>query len=447
MRRSNPWWAAQPPPGTTPEVCRQEPPIASACGMALLVLPRGHAQQAPPTKEDTFCTRLTGCHQGDEGSEAMNTRRFLIALTLLAVGIAAPAWSQEVHFEDAGTCDASKAHCVSAIVFTSTRDYPPAYPAGLGEIYLMVMNDQGEVVTTVEPNPIRLADNLAGEALPALSPDGKKIVFDSNRLRAAGEPVNTSDLFLMNTDGTEQTHLIRGSSASWSPDSKYIAFHRSASGTGLPIRPDPGAPTTDSDIFIGNVDDLLALGTPPTNITDTPNDIEEDADWSPDGRRIVYPRHPANELPPAQPFNYPSKEIYVLDLETRVATRVTQNELEERAPVWSPDGTRIAFMRRTEIDGPSFEVYVMNANGTGQTRLTENPFFDATPTWSPDGTKIVVGRAVPPIPPGRQQLFTMTLNEDGTKVVHDAALVDPFPPGGSSGAHWGVLRIGGRDPK
>jgi len=27
-------------------------------------------------------------------------------------------------------------------------------------------------------------------------------VFDSNRLRAAGEPFNTSDLFLMNTDGT-----------------------------------------------------------------------------------------------------------------------------------------------------------------------------------------------------------------------------------------------------
>ena len=88
-----------------------------------------------------------------------------------------------------------------------------------------------------------------------LSPDGKKFVFDSNRLRDQTDPINTSDLFVMATDGTEQTHLIRGSSASWAPDSKHITFHRSASGTGLPIRTDPGAPTTDSDIFILNVDD------------------------------------------------------------------------------------------------------------------------------------------------------------------------------------------------
>ena len=54
-------------------------------------------------------------------------------------------------------------------------------------------------------------------------------------------PINTSDLFVMNTKGDEQMFLIRGSSATWSPDSKNIAFHALASGHGLPIKPDPSA--------------------------------------------------------------------------------------------------------------------------------------------------------------------------------------------------------------
>ena len=45
----------------------------------------------------------------------------------------------------------------------------------------------------------------------------------------------------MNTKGDEQMFLIRGSSATWSPDSKNIAFHALASGHGLPIKPDPSA--------------------------------------------------------------------------------------------------------------------------------------------------------------------------------------------------------------
>ena len=44
----------------------------------------------------------------------------------------------------------------------------------------------------------------------------------------------------------------------WSPDSKNMAYHASASGIGVPINGQPGAATSDSDIFVINVDDVLA---------------------------------------------------------------------------------------------------------------------------------------------------------------------------------------------
>ena len=92
----------------------------------------------------------------------------------------------------------------------------------------------------------------------------------------------------MASDGTEQTYLTRGSSASWAPDSKHITFHASASGTGVPIRMDPGAPPSDSDIFILNVDDAAIGQQAPINITNSEMLIEDDPHWSPDGQSIVY---------------------------------------------------------------------------------------------------------------------------------------------------------------
>jgi hypothetical protein len=51
---------------------------------------------------------------------------------------------------------------------------------------------------------------------------------------------------------------------------------------------------------------------------------------------------------------------------------------------------RIAFV--SDRDGNT-EIYVMNADGTGQTRLTKDPGSDWSPVWSPDGTKIAFSRA------------------------------------------------------
>jgi len=308
---------------------------------------------------------------------------------------------------------------VSTIAFMSSRDDPtnPFPVVEAGEVYLM---DQDGT------NLRRLTENVVGDFFPALSPDGKKIVFDSTRLRLLNEPRNTSDLFLMNTDGTEQTWLIRGSSATWSPDSKYIAYHASASGIGLPVNTNPGAATSDSDIFVANIDDLLARTAGPQNVTNSSGARDDDADWSPDGTKIVFTSKPTSD----DPINPVHAEIYTINPDGTGLTRLTFNDYEERGPSWSPDGSRIVFAAGVGTHGGNnFEICVMNADGTNFVQLTDNAVFDATPTFSPDGQKIVFHRS-----PAPQEMWMM--NADGTGQMQLT-----FPPGTNNLASWGLLRV------
>lgn len=54
-------------------------------------------------------------------------------------------------------------------------------------------------------------------------------------------------------------------------------------------------------------------------------------------------------------------------------TRITNNNAEDWYPVWSPDGTKIAFYSKRDNNE---EIYVMDANGNNQIRLTNNSAWD-----------------------------------------------------------------------
>ncbi len=67
------------------------------------------------------------------------------------------------------------------------------------------------------------------------------------------------------------------------------------------------------------------------------------------------------------------------------ATRVTDEYLDARQPVWAPDNRRVAF--QGYADGV-WHLYVMNADGSELRAVTTGPFDDREPSWSRDGTHL-----------------------------------------------------------
>jgi TolB protein len=361
------------------------------------------------------------------------------AAVLLAAASSAPSSVSAQH-------DGVDLQLQPRIAFTSTRDHvdPALTPPLLGgELYLTeyVTDDKGRLERLT--NPQRLTDNESFDGFGTLSPDGRKLVFDSTR--DTGN-ISLSDLFVMtiHADGSRDFELkvvLGGSSASWSPDSKHIVFHGSASGTGTPRLPGvPGSATTDSDIFVANVDDVVAGVAAPRNLTQTAGLVEDDADWSPDGEQIVYVRHP-------------ERELFVLNADgSGTPTRLTNNGEEERGPAWSPDGTKILFSCRTGTGAAELCVWLRKSDGSVRVQqLTNNGVADLTPTWSLDGRQILFHRPVDFVLDGvqrrAQQLHVLDVPADTDICDYETAPCDleaqllTAPPAINNVANWGELRV------
>ncbi len=107
----------------------------------------------------------------------------------------------------------------------------------------------------------------------------------------------------------------------------------------------------------------------------TDNDVRDgDPAWSPDGLRISF-----------ESYRDGGSEAYVMDADGSDVTRLTSAPGEDRSTSWSPDGDRIAFHSTRE---GNFEIFTMAADGSDQTNISTSPTFDASPDWSPDGDRI-----------------------------------------------------------
>jgi len=209
--------------------------------------------------------------------------------------------------------------------------------------------------------------------------NGKLLYIRENPAIAdpAGSGVTGLELWTANADGTGQKRIVAatyesgvGEEAQWSPDGRRIAFSSDCG--------------NKYDLSCGDVEVVAASGQDRREITHAaaqhPSGLDDSPTWSPDGTRLAFSRGPVDA---------PEPGVYVASLGGGRLTRIVKIEYGSLA--WSPDGSRIAFVwRRADI---GFYVGVMNADGT-RARIVARAWGNAPaePDWSPDGTRIVFAK-------------------------------------------------------
>jgi Tol biopolymer transport system component len=299
-------------------------------------------------------------------------------------------------------------------------------PAGLFRV--SAEGGQPEAVTTVkEPE--------TGHFWPSFLPDGRHFLYQVWASEAGNRAIFAGAL-----DSTDKTRLMPAESNITYVEPGYVVFHREATIFAQPFDAESRAFTGDAVQLAGGVAYDQATGRGFFDVSQTDvlvyfqgsaggggtagrgqtaataqfgwlgrngqflggagdSGPYGDMDLSPDGRLIAVTRQEAGAS---------GADVWVVDWQRAgVATRLTLDPADDINPVWSSDGSRIAF---TTYRKGNADIYVKNANGVGpETPLIESSSDEVVEAWSRDGRHIayLFGRD------NVQDIYALPLSGDG----------------------------------
>ena len=193
---------------------------------------------------------------------------------------------------------------------------------------LVLVNADGSGART-----IRVSDDIQNVAW---SPDGKKIAYDT---------ADADSVYVMNADGSAPKRLTDGFLPEWTPGGQIM--FRFALETWL-VNPDGSGLRSAGRVGL----------------------LWEGGELAPNGRTIAWWKD----------FGGPDDELALGDIGGGPLKKLTDNEMEDYGPSWSPDGKSLVFVRYRE--GPE-DIWVINADGTGERNLTHSAEREFDPAWAP----------------------------------------------------------------
>jgi dipeptidyl aminopeptidase/acylaminoacyl peptidase len=217
---------------------------------------------------------------------------------------------------------------------------------------------------------------------PRWSPDGKRIAYVLAKADLE-KGAYDSDVWIVDADGRNGRQLTRARGVDfrprWSPDGARIAFLSDREGKNA-------------------VYAIEASGGESRKLIDEPAPVRE-FEWSPDGKTIAFTRidEPApeeekrtKEKDDARVIGEGRKQVhlYLADVESGKARRLTKGDFAVSTFSWSPDGATIAFDRGP---GPGLDdlyrsdIYAVDVRSGEMRPLVVRPGWDRHPTYSPDG--------------------------------------------------------------
>jgi len=205
--------------------------------------------------------------------------------------------------------------------------------------------------------PVAAASDPASDMYPRWTRDGRAIVFSSER-------GGRWQIWQADPVGTGLRRLRETAAREWQsdphPDGRQVVFLSDAGGEES-VRVDEDARGPGRALALHGAG--VVLGNP---------------HWSPDGASVVFSSNRGR-------FGH---KIFLLDAATKAEKRLSPAMSSACEPRFSPDGTRVVYVRRHHITRERSAI-VEHDLRTGQERLlVEWPALNYDPTYSPDGKEL-----------------------------------------------------------